>query len=129
MRNFLITLATFPFLTLFTACGVLLGDTEEENSCDTDSTYAESVNQEWQGIQYALPWCWTASNPSGDQLILIDGDSEDQVFIHYHTPDPETLGHMREYTDPEGATLYVEYTSLENHEIQLILDSITWPNP
>ena len=128
MRNFLFTLAAFPFFSILTACGALVSTVDEEVDCTPEGTYPEYTVETWQTMSYYLPYCWTAETPSADQLILKDGDSEDQVFMHYHESDPETLGHVAEELDPDGKTLYLEYNRLESHEIELILTSVAWPS-
>lgn len=114
------------FLLALTIFGCQTVTVDEGIDCSPDYTYAESMNETWNDITYALPWCWTSDSPSSDQLILKDGDSENQVFMHYHEPDPETLGHVVEKTDPAGETFYLEVTDLDSHDIQIILNSITF---
>lgn len=114
------------FLLALTIFGCQSAPMDEAIDCSPDGTYPEYTNSTWNEVNYALPYCWNASTPSPDQLLLEDLDSDDQVVMHYHEPDPETLGHVVEKTDPAGETFYLEVTDLDSHDIQIILNSITF---
>lgn len=109
MKNFFLTLMAFPFLTAFSACGALIGTTEDSvvmpldsvleqgaqktggysiasSSCDApDSTFAYSTQQTWKTYTYDLIFCWGAEEittiDGGEALFLQKGDGSAWVQV------------------------------------------------
>lgn len=113
MRNFLLTLVTFPFLTIFTACGALLGsEVSNEDPCVApDSTYAYSIQQEWENLTYDLVFCWTAEEvktEDGQTALLLekgDGSAWVKIALMSGIPTKEIGEPLIEALD-EGITSY-----------------------
>ena len=110
------------------------------SSCEApDSTYAESINYEWLNLSFALPFCWGAEEELAnnepfkkDALTLTRGDGTHWVKIITEESiyDGSALSPMRE--DHEGYStfnfqgyFYAETNAPDEHEVELILDSLT----
>ncbi len=104
------------------------------SACDTSGDYAESTQETWStdtfSVTYSRPHCW-AVNTSPTQLMITDYDSENYVELSIFalssveggvTPSTKALA--------TGETLYIYTSAPEDHEVQIILDSldVSYPN-
>lgn len=90
-----------------------------------DGTYVASYTEEWEGIEFQLPRCWTRDDSTAGQLILRDGEN----FVQMSTSEFEVVeGPTVELTKtaPDGTMLYISVYDSEDSQVQLILDSIEW---
>ncbi|QQR54615.1 hypothetical protein IPG41_05495 [Candidatus Peregrinibacteria bacterium] len=133
MKKLLFILGTFSLLGL-TACGLL---SDSIDCTPPDGTYAQSVNHEWQGINYALPYCWSTEEKLAhdepfqkDTLTLTKGDDSLWVEISIGSGGSPTEKITPTRNDHKGYSVfdyagyfYVQTNAPEEDEVQLILDS------
>ena len=103
-----------------------------------DTTYPISTNQEWQGVEFALPWCWSATDTtdSSDQATLLleqgEGEAWAKLTLGFGTYDGPSPGYMRSDHDTystfdfEGY-LYLETNQPDHSDVQMIINSLTLP--
>ena len=116
MKNFFLTLIAFPFFSLFTACGALVGNQISDENTDPcaapDSTYAYSTQETWRTLTYDLIFCWGAEEittpENGTALRLEKGDGSAWVQITLMSGIPATEKPTPLVTQNEdGTTTYV----------------------
>lgn len=122
---------------LLTACATGEISESTENPCAApDYTYPQLTYQTWNGIEYGLPWCWSATetSESSDQATLSlehgEGEAWVKITMGFGTlpkplPSPTRSDHEA-YTlfDYEGY-LYLETNNPEHSNVQDILNSIS----
>lgn len=69
MKNFFLTLVAFPFFSILTACGALVGTFEDPYDKSCDLGVGDSLNT-WEEIEYLLPECWEVTSSDSELLIL-----------------------------------------------------------
>lgn len=126
-------------LAALTMCGALTGKTDlqvEEIDCSPDSTYPEYTDQDWEGLDYHLPWCWTAEEQHYDSTIQVlhleHGEGEAYVELSWSPFNEESLANtgIDQYTyELAKGTLYVLTNNAEHSGVQLILQSLNSPQP
>ena len=109
------------------------------SSCDApDSTFAESINYEWLNLNFALPFCWGAEEELAngepfkkDSLTLTRGDGTFWVRIITEESNydgsplsPTRTEHENHSTFDYEGYFYVETNAPDEHQVQIILNSI-----
>ena len=112
----LFILATF----LLSSCG----EAAEISSCNSDSTHPEYTVEEWQDLEYHLPYCWTEEEKE-ESLFLLHGEGE--AYVEF-TPIPveENLSN-EDYVEfkHKDQTLYFVTNNMDHPDVQKILQSLT----
>lgn len=101
---------------------------EESGACDApDGTYVASYTEEWEGIEFQLPWCWTSSermDGSNAVLVLTHGEGEAYVELSLIPPDENLSNESYTEIDYAGTKLYFVTNKMEHPNVQTILYSL-----
>ncbi len=118
------------FVVFLAACST--SQIVDEDPCAApDSTYPAAYTEEWKGVSYQLPWCWTATDNISN-LQLNDGDSDSFVRMTFSSEENEDPGvASQEKSAPNGETLYLYFKTadFEDAQVQEILYSIQFTAP
>lgn len=102
--------------------------TVEESPCAApDGTYVASYTEEWEGIEFQLPWCWTSSERMDGEnaaLVLTHGDGEAYVELSFNPPEENLSDETYTEIDYADTKLYFHSNKMDHPNVQTILYSL-----